>query len=165
MEIEEKIDHFCEFLEKSKDDRKVMADLRRGLSPGTAHYAWQYLARPPYNFLNNKREHIVFQTLAAAFALHQNNHTSMNVGHVCRALAFGQGKGEEALKSFDGRFRRLLSSDMVDAICERVPSIVKAAAQRNIGIDFRQLGRDLWYWSNSSPVKTRWASAYWGGEE
>ncbi|NWH06832.1 type I-E CRISPR-associated protein Cse2/CasB [Desulfobacter latus] len=145
-------------------DRGVLADLRRGFSPGTEHRCWPYIA--VYCDLSKKRERIIWQTVAAGFATFEQTADSGNLGAVMRRLALDgvSGSPEDALRSFDARFRRLLTCDSAVDVCERLPGIIKAAKSKNIiPIDFEVLYKDLFYWGER--VKLRWATSYWGGQK
>src|SRR6056297_2447042 len=127
-----------------KKDRGALADLRRGFSPGTEHRCWPYIA--VYCDLSKKRERIIWQTIAAGFATFEQTADSGNLGATMRRLALdgAPGSPEDALKSFDARFRRLLSCDSVVEVCERLVGIIKAAKSKSIiPIDFEVLYEDL----------------------
>lgn len=161
-----KIQRFLEWAKGrvTAKDRGTLADLRRGFSPGTEHRSWPHIA--VYCDLTKDRERMIWQTVAAGFAVHEETHNSGNLGLTMRRLALdgSAGSPEEALKSFDARFRRLLTCDSVDEICERLPGIIHAAKSKNgIPIDFERLYTDLFYWGER--VKLRWAAAYWGSKQ
>lgn len=150
-------------------DRGTLADLRRGFSPGTEHRAWRHIALY-CDDLSNDKERIIWQTVAAGFATHEATMKAGNMGRTMRQLALegnnkipkSESKTEDALKSFDARFRRLLTCHTSIEICERLPGIIRAAKSKNsIPIDFETLYIDLKYWGEQ--VKLRWASSYWGG--
>ncbi len=101
-------------------DRGVLADLRRGFSTGTEHRCWPHIA--VYCDLSKKRERIIWQTIAAGFATFEQTADSGNLGATMRRLALdgASGSSEDALKSFDARFRRLLTCDSAVDVCERL---------------------------------------------
>ena len=145
-------------------DRGCLADLRRGFSPGTEHRCWPHIAI--YCDLSKKRERIIWQTIAAGFATIEQTANSGNLGATMRRLAIdgASGSPEDALKSFDARFRRLLTCDSAVEVCERLAGIIKAAKSKNIiPIDFEVLYEDLFYWGER--VKLSWAASYWGGQK
>jgi CRISPR type I-E-associated protein CasB/Cse2 len=145
-------------------DRGALADLRRGFSPGTEHRCWPYIA--VYCDLSKKRERIIWQTVAAGFATLEQTADSGNLGATMRRLALdgASGSTEDSLKSFDARFRRLLTCDSAVEVCERLAGIIKAAKSKSIiPIDFKVLYEDLFYWGEC--VKCRWAASYWGGQK
>ena len=67
------------------------------------------------------------------------------------------------IAAFDSRFRRLLSCDHRDEICERLRPVVFAAKAKGVPVNYEELFVDLWYWGDK--VKTRWAREYWGAPE
>jgi len=146
-----------------QSDRGALADLRRGFSESTQHRAWPYIA--PYCDLTNPRDRIVCLTVAAGFATHEGTADRGNMGTTLRAIALGDStrKPEEALKSFDGRFRRLLTCHSAEELCAHLPGVIRAAKQKSVHINFRQLHEDLTYWGERA--KVRWAAQYWGTRE
>lgn len=166
---EQPIDRFLGRLQcyvKAKD-RGALADLRRGFSEATENRAWPYLAE--WCDLRKERDRRIWQTVAAGFATLEKTVTAGNMGATLRAIAIGNRKDrKEALKSFDGRFRRLLTCHTAEDVCERLPGILRAAKQKekDVDVDFRQLFWDLVCWSGDKrDVKVEWAAAYWGARE
>lgn len=160
------IQRFLNFAQKcvQSKDRGVLADLRRGFSAGTADRCWPYIAR--YCDLSRNRERIIWQTIAAGFATHEATVTGGNFGKTLRSLAIegAAGNPDDALKSFDARFRRLLTCHNSEEVCQLLPGIIRAAKNKNnIPIDYERLFTDLWYWGER--VKLRWAVSYWGKQE
>ncbi len=159
--VGKRMERFISALEKNKakDDRGVMADLKRGFSETTADRSWPYLAKWGCNIVND-RERQIYQLVSASYAVTKGlNINNGNMGDVCRRLAMGDNRGEDGLKSFDARFRRLLTCSSRDELCKHLTGIIKAAATKNIAINFRQLFKDLWYWSDIT--RLQWASVYW----
>ncbi len=161
-----KIQRFLEWAKGrvTAKDRGTLADLRRGFSPGTEHRVWRHIAL--YCDLSKERERIIWQTIAAGFATHEATVKLGNMGSTIRRLALdgATGSPEDALKSFDARFRRLLTCDSAVEICERLPGIIRAAKSKNsTPIDFETLYTDLIYWGER--VKLRWAASYWGDQQ
>lgn len=149
-------------------ERGALADLRRGLSETTEHRAWPHLANAGCN-LNDNRERLIWQTVAAGYATLEVHTKAGNLGATLRQLALGDRAGtrktEEALKSFAGRFRRLLTCRTGPDVCAHLPGIFRAAKQKRVDIDFRQLYWDLSQWEDAQrqpTVRVDWAAAYWG---
>jgi CRISPR type I-E-associated protein CasB/Cse2 len=144
-------------------DRGALANLRRGFSSGTEDRCWSYIAE--YCDLTNDRQRIIWQTIAAGFATHEATANCGNLGSTLRGLALegSTGKPEDALKSFDTRFRRLLTCSNATEVCMRLPGLIKAAQRKGFAIDYEMLYADLWYFGER--VKLRWAASYWGAEE
>lgn len=142
----------------ARRERGALADLRRGFSKATAHRAWPYVAK--WCDLMNERDRAVWMTVAAAFAtLEKADPRAGNMGATFRKLAIGERRDKsEALRSFEGRFRRFLQCRSAEDVCERLPGIVRAARQRGVGVDLKQLWQDLYDWENA---KVRWAKGYW----
>jgi len=146
MDPKEPAARFLKYLGQLKNDRGAMADLRRALNPVQRPRAWPLLAQ--VGGIDEPR----FETIAGLFGRHPEETTAGNLGTTCMQLS-----GEH--KSFEGRFRRLLSCDR-DNVCEHVRPVVFAAAAKGIRVNHEQLFIDLWYWSDA--VKARWATEFWG---
>ncbi len=156
-----KIQAFLDYLESHCHDRGIMADLRHGFSPGTEYRAWPHVA--PWCDLTDQRRKSIFITIAGAFATQSHSGAQAgNLGTTLRQLAVqgASGKPDEALKSFEARFRRLLTCTTARQVCERLPGIIRAASRKAIGINLERLYYDLLYWDEK--VKLAWAAAYWG---
>lgn len=145
-----------------RKDRGTLADLRHGFSPATEYRAWPHIA--PWCDLTNDRERRIWITVAAGFATLERSVRCGNLGVTLRGLALHNtnGKSEDALTSFDARFRRLLTCVSAEEVCEHLPGIIRAAKAKEIPIDFEQLFNDLRYWREKT--KVRWAAAYWQAE-
>jgi len=150
-----------------RDDRAALADLRRGFSPGTEYRAWPYIV--DVCDLRDDRQRQIWLTIAAGFATHKGTDPEAgNIGSTLRKLAKGQpGKSEEeALKSFDARFRRLLTCDDTIELCERLRGVIRAAERKGITINYERLFWDLQKWHKpDAKVKICWAQSYWGQEQ
>jgi CRISPR type I-E-associated protein CasB/Cse2 len=163
---EERAEALLQFLQRHAEDRGVMADLRCGFSQTREHRAWPHIAA--WCELDKDWSRMPVQTLCAAFATQPKTISSGNLGSTMRALAVGQEKDtENALKSFEGRFRRLLTCDTRQELCRLLTAVVRAAKAKEVAINYSQLYCDICWWENGD-VKLRWAAAYWGmrgGEE
>ena len=156
------IDGFLERLKEyvKSEDRGALANLRRGFSETTEHRAWPYISA--WCDLTNPRERAIWLTIGAGFATMEETADAGNLGTTLRAIALGDGtrKADEALKSFDGRFRRLLSCHTAEELCVHLPGIIRTSKHKSVAVNFRQLYDDLKYWGGRA--KVRWASQYWG---
>ena len=114
-----KIQRFLDWAKKQ--NRGTQADLRRGFSSGTEHRCWPYIAR--YCDLYKDRDRIIWQTIAAGFATYEGTGKSGNFGITMRRLALdgATGNAEDALKSFDARFRRILTCSKAKEVCQHYP--------------------------------------------
>jgi CRISPR type I-E-associated protein CasB/Cse2 len=90
--------------------------------------------------------------VAGLFAHHPDETDRGNLGNTCRRLAAEN-------SSFEGRFRRLLSCDDRDAVCERLRPVVLAAKAKGVKVNYEELLVDLRYWGDK--VKGRWARQFW----
>jgi CRISPR type I-E-associated protein CasB/Cse2 len=164
-DINKRVERLTTALQRHKDDRGVMADLKRGFSEATADRTWPYLSKWGCDIVND-RERIIYQTVSAAYAVTKGCSTDKgNMGTVCRQLAMGDVRGLDGLETFASRFRRLLTCSSVDELCGHLIGIIKAAAAKRVSINFAQLFSDLWRWTYSDEPKLKWASEYWKVEE
>lgn len=160
------IQPFLEYLEKHKGDRGLFADLRHGFSEGTEYRAWPHIAK--WCNLENAKERKIWLTVAAGFAYHKQSSRAGNLGSTVRKMALtgASGKLDDVLKTFDARFRRLLTCQTTEEVCERLTGIIKAADRKGVPINFAQLYQDLWQFENPKrQIKIRWAAQYWGHDE
>ena len=69
----------------------------------------------------------------------------------------------DSLRSFEGRFRRLLACTAPEEICRFLPGVFRLAERREIAIDLRQFYWDLKQWEKpESTIKVKWAADFWG---
>lgn len=152
------IDRFLSHLSGRAADRGIMADLRHGFNPGTQYRAWPHIA--PWCDLTNDRDRTIWLTVAAGFATQKGSQRAGSLGATMRQIAMGDGPGRDGLKTFDARFRRLLSCSSAQELCQLLPGILRTAARKGVPVDYSKLYRDLCFWPHS---KLRWARDYWSG--
>jgi CRISPR type I-E-associated protein CasB/Cse2 len=158
-EVRERADRLVTQLEqwKQRDDRGVLARLRRGLSKTTRQEAWTVLG--PW-FGPTAVGCPVYETVAGCFALHPATAAIGNFGETMREVM-----GKEKMKDeneLHTRFRRLLACSDSREICEHVRHAIrlaKSAKPREVSMNYRQLFVDLWWWNDWT--KIAWAKAYW----
>ncbi len=158
------IDGFLEFLHRNRDNRGVMADLRHGASPRTRYRAWPHLAGIGCP-LENQKERKILLLIGCGYAVLGGSGSHGNMGDALRGIALGSGSGMDGLTSFEGRFRRLLSCRTAEELCPVLYGIIRAAKQKGIAVNLRQLYWDLKKWDNDDDVKVKWASHYWGQKQ
>ena len=144
---------FVDYLQGRREDRSLMANLRRGLSETTANRTWPYIAR--WCRLDNDRRRRIFEIVAASFAFNPESVSEGNMGTTMRHLTVDKG-----LSTFEARFKRILSCDTVFEVCERLPAVIRATKAKGVAINHEALFKDLQYWGDT--VKIKWADAYWG---
>lgn len=161
-----------ERLEALREDRGAMANLRRGFSPATEDRAWPWIAR--WCDLTKDHQRLIYTAVAAAYATHPETTDQGNLGTVMRSIAQNdqkrqnEQKGDDGLASFEARFRRLLACQSLEQVCQRLASVIRAATQRGVPVNYEQLFVDLWKWrypTSRERVKVDWAAAYWTGRE
>ena len=152
-----------------REDRGMLAALRRGFSEATEQYAWPYLA--PYCPMTDPKQRTIWLTVAAAKAtlapdgLDRAGLGVGNLGATMRHLAIGDGKqkADDALASFEARFRRLLTCQTVEELCKHLVGVIRAASAKSKPVDLKKLFWDLQTWEDRSQrdVRVEWAQGYW----
>jgi len=156
-----------------REDRGMLAALRRGFSEATEQYAWPHLA--PYCPMTDPKQRAIWLTVAAAkatLAPDGLDHAGLGVGNLgatMRHLALGDDrpkneKGtQKALASFEARFRRLLTCQTVEELCRHLVGVIRAASAKRKLVDLKQLFWDLQKWESTTEptVKVQWAQGYW----
>lgn len=153
---EEHAEKICAFLQKNKNDRGIMADVRCGFSSAREQRAWRHIAA--FCDLEKEWSRIPVQTLCAAFATQPKCAKYGNMGTTMHEIA--KDRGKEGLKSFEGRFRRMLTCATKLELCALLPSIVRAAKAKEIPINYHQLYCDIYWWEYGK-TKLEWAAEYW----
>ena len=149
--------NLLERLDKVKDDRGMMANLRCILVANKKHRAWPALHR-----LGVAVDNDIAAFVAGLFATHPENVSSGNFGSTCKAIERQRGEtpgGDNKLTPTERRFQHLLSAEAGDEVKQRVLRMVLMAKSRGVAVNYKKLLRDLRYWNDR--IKTEWASAYW----
>lgn len=166
------IDRFLQWVTElaQRDDRGTLAELRRGLSETTQDQAWEHLIPYSSDFAENAEHRIVWCTIGGLAAMLIPGDLSSsepwdNIGTTMRALAKGGGENDEtkALKTFEPKFRRVLSCDDTRSLCEIVVGIGRTAVVKGISMNLKALFWDLWNWSDSDKrerIRLQWAKQY-----
>ena len=151
-----------------RQDRGVLAHLRRGLSETTRHEAWTVLG-PCFGPVAIGSP--VYETVAGCFALHPviwtpvadpKKDTRRNFGWTFRETRLAEPDGKKKMqdeKEPHTRFRRLLACSDTDEICNHVRHAVRLVKSREKVVNYRQLFEDLWWWNDRTKIE--WAKAYW----
>jgi len=145
---------------KDKDDRKRLAELRRGLSEATRPSAYGAVA-----FIGGHLD-ITHITIAGLFALHPETSSDRNIGTTWRELR-RQAHDlipaiDEKRTSFEHRFNRLLSCSTREELCEHLRPFIAFAKSKNSGINYVALLRDILIWGQpNANIRLEWAKEYW----
>lgn len=172
-DIDNLLKHIHEAAIPGREDRGMLAALRRGLSEATEQYAWPYIA--PYCPMTDPKRRAIWLTVAGAAAtleplgLAKSGLGVGNLGATMRHLALGDEhpkndkETQKTLASFEARFRRLLTCQTVEELCRHLVGVVRAAAAKGKSVDLQQLFGDLQKWENATEptIKVRWAQGYW----
>ena len=153
----------------ARDDRGYLAELRRGLSETTQDRAWEHLMPHCSDFDRNEIHRAIWCTVGGLAALLVRDRLISaepwsNLGTTMRALAKGPGEDDsKALKSFEPKFRRLLSCGDTLQLCEMVAGIGLAASAKGVPVNLERLFWDLWNWEDPverDAIRLRWAKQY-----
>ena len=145
---------FLDYLEKRKQDRGVMADLRCALIPAKRFRAYPYLAR--FGGIDSPNARVI-QTIAGLYAHHPVTASTGNIGLLCSRMCSKE--EDRTTGAMAKRFQYLLAASR-EEICERIIRIILRAKAERLAVNYQQLYTDLLYWNDR--VKTRWAAAFWG---
>ncbi|NPV02162.1 MAG: type I-E CRISPR-associated protein Cse2/CasB [Brevinematales bacterium] len=157
-----------EYLERHKNDKGLMADLRCALIESKRRKAWPHLAY--FGGLGDDFGARIVQVVAGLYANHHTNTETGNMGDVFyRLLSDDERKGmiERGTESHTDfgpvtkRFVYLLAANG-EEIFDRLTRVVFYAKQKDVGIPYQTLERDLKKWEyDSDRVKTEWAKSFW----
>ena len=168
------IDRFLQWVAEvvRKDDRGTLAELRRGMSPTTQDQAWEHLIPFCKSDFDDEASRAVWCSVGGLAAmLFPDNLVSAaawsNLGTTMRALAKGTDQGDEtkALKSFEPKFRRLLSCADTISLCEMAVGIGRAAKAKGVPMNLKSLFWDIRNWDDvgkREETRLRWAKQYFG---
>jgi CRISPR type I-E-associated protein CasB/Cse2 len=169
-DVRERADQLVTRLEKwhERQDRGVLARLRRGLSRTTQQEAWTVLG--PW-FGPTAVDCPVYQTVAGCFALHPviwtplddaREEAKRNFGWTFREARLAEPEGNKKMrdeKEPHTRFRRLLACSDTNEISEHIRHSVRLVKSKEKDVNYRKLFEDLWWWNDWT--KIAWAKAYW----
>ena len=163
------IDRFLREVAFRKDDRGYLAELRRGLSITTQHQAWEHLI-PYCPDFEQPVVCAIWCTVGGLAALLVpdglvSSESWNNLGTTMRELAKGTDTGDTAkvLKTFEPKFRRLLSCNDTVSLCEMIVGIGRTASVKDVRVNLIRLFWDLRNWDDPDKRdKTRlsWAKQY-----
>jgi len=159
---------FATWLESlvTKEDRAVLAALRRGLSVDPDRRAWM-LRYLPANLLSDRQEDVMC-LIASLFASHplswpkDQARTWTNIGASLRRLAADElAETGEMPSRIEARLEAMLQSHR-DDLPEHLRRIVGLLRAKDIPVDWAQLLHDIGRWDwRGRPVQREWARAFW----
>ena len=166
------IDRFLHWIAEivRKDERGTLAELRRGLSETTQDQAWEHLIPYCSDFDTNAAHRAAWCAVGGLAALLApdgliSNEPWNNLGTTMRTIAKGdEGDEAKALKTFEPKFRRLLSCGDTISLCELVVGIGRTAAMKGVSVNPRALFWDLWNWDDldkREEIRLKWAKQYY----
>lgn len=143
-------------LERHKENRGLMANLRCVLVENKRHRAW-----PALNRIGVAINDLELAYVAGLFATHPESIADGNLGTTCRAVAQRRdekGNKDEKMTPIERRFLHLLSAEKGELL-SRVRRMVLMAKAEGLPVNYEKLAEDLKYWNDR--VKTDWAVAFW----
>lgn len=157
-------DAFIEYLEKIKkrDDRAVLAHLRRGLGkePGTALEMFPYIARFVQN--TSRSNENAFFLVASLFGLYpiyswkSDENGKNNLGKSIVSFLKDQSG------SIEKRFVALLNADEED-LPHHMRQIISLLKSKDALINWHELLRGIKQWNRSDrKIQREWAKEFWG---
>jgi CRISPR type I-E-associated protein CasB/Cse2 len=169
-EVQKRAEELVKKLEEwhERQDRGVLARLRRGLSETTQHEAWTVLG--PW-FGPMAVDNPVYQTVAGCFSLNPviwvphddpKEDAKRNFGWTFLEARLAEPEGKKKMrdeKEPHTRFRRLLACSDRDEICQHIRHAIRFVKSKEKEVNYRKLFEDLWWWNDYT--KIAWAKAYW----
>lgn len=150
--LHEKAETFIAFLQRYRQDRGALANLRAALSDARRHRAWPLLGGFHGGAAIGDRR---FELVAALWAGDADAAApDHDLGVALRTLATEH-------NSFEGRLNRLLTADREEAPALVTP-LVRAAQVKGAAVNYARLLSDLIYWGDK--VRVRWARSFWGAD-
>ena len=151
-------------LEKTKEERGIMASLRRVQLDRQDTRAFDAYRRLGVVYDGVGRATAV---LYAAHAAHEDSAGKLNFGGSCHRLTTNHARfprDEKGKSSFDARFRRISACRDRDELAARLRQVLPLLRQEGIGLDYVRLYRDLRWWDDyADDIRWRWSQSYWGG--
>lgn len=157
------IDRFLGYVDRAahREDRGVLADLRRGFSPGTEYRTWPHIAQ--FCNLADERMRRIYMTVGAGCAFQEGSAGAGDMGLTLRTIALDNHEGgDKALSTYEARFRRILTATTAVEVCGLLTGVLRIAARKGISVNYRRLFWDLVMWDNpEKKIKMRWARSFW----
>lgn len=157
--MEEKTHPFVSYLETRREDRAVLAALRRGLGqpPGTVADMYRYVV--PWLPVNAPRQReAAYYLIAALFAYHPAAGGQGNMGRHFAATCDPQGENT----AIERRFTALLAahSDDLDFNLRQAISFLRS---KEVPVNWHRLLTDVLAWGHPDRyVQRQWAQSFWG---
>lgn len=147
---------FVSYLEKHKDDRAMLAELRRGLGRAPGEVAGMFPYVVP--FVNeNRHDEDELYLIASLFALHPSSTLYGNLGAHLHDLAKSVGDDTATTRRFVQLLRQ--PRENLDTALRQHIGLLKS---KEIAVNWHQLFYDLRGWEHPARyVQKQWASAYW----
>ena len=150
---------FVERLERLREDRGALADLRRGLghSPGATREMYRYIV-PWVPAGASQRREATYYLIASLFAYHPAPGGEGNIGsHFARTLAPG---GDHT--AVERRLATLLAAHP-DDLSFHLRQAVGYLKSKEVPVNWNQLFADVQAWGHPDGyVQKQWARAFWG---
>jgi CRISPR system Cascade subunit CasB len=158
-----KPDPFIRYLEEHRDDRAMLAALRRGVGqpPGGSAAVSKYVQPWLWNDAPASLEG-AYYLIAPLFALHPMAGGTGNMGDHFAAMVE---RGQEPPPSVERRFMLLLSAHP-DDLADYLRQAVGLLKSKDVPVDWQQLLKDVRAWKSRDErwrieVQKEWARAFW----
>jgi len=163
---EERRDPFIKFLVDNRDDRALMASLRRGLAqPKCAEVSrivQCWLSEDSPRWFED-----AYYSIAPLFGLYHDEITSKgNMGSHFRELAenLKRPQDDEIPRNLERRFMQLLSSD-ANGLDDGLRPAISLLKSNEIAVNWQQLLDDIIAWKHTEDrrdqARLRWSRAFW----
>jgi CRISPR system Cascade subunit CasB len=148
-----------ERLERYKENRGIMANLRCILVEAKRHRAW-----PALNRIGVPIDDRIAGFVAGLYALHPVPATEGNFGLTCGRIRRERDnvKGDDTLTPTERRFLSILASEN-DEQKQKIVRMVMMAKTLAVPVNYERLLVDLKYWNDRT--RTEWAKSFWSPGE
>jgi len=154
---------FVQYLEDSRDDRAMMASLRRGLGqsagsvPEVSRVVQRRLASDAEPWIES-----AYYLIAPLFALHPDEGGSGNMGDHFRGMCE---PGQDPAPNVERRFMALLGCDPAD-LDDVLRQAVTLLKSKSMPVNWHELVRDVLDWKHPNEerrtrVQRKWSRAFW----
>ncbi len=142
-----------DYLLDNREDRAMMAALRRGLGRREGHVAMYPFVIPYMPKEEHRSRYWIYFTVAALFGYHHDP--------LAKRVSMGEAMSRlERNDSLEKRFLWLLDSE-VEELPKRLKSVVSLLKSKGVGLDYHRLFYDLFHWEHPDHfVQLRWAEDF-----
>ena len=155
------------WLEQKRQNRGIMADLRRSLRNETHNQAWPYISA--FCNIMNERDELLNRTVFGLFAMHPMHSNKIgNFGDSLQRLAKKRG-GKDYIAHNERYLKRFSKARDLEEVCSRLPAVMHIMKSEGVPINYERLYSDLFWWKLNPRDRERtpreWCQGYYYTEK